>query len=188
MGMIVTYLDFESQFALDDLLGYTDGTDVHVIEQSLTRISDTLSILPGPRRPVPLSSVAQSKMAGILGYLKQLADVVVLDVPCTFDDAYFDLLRRADQVVLVGEQRIPAVRNVQLVLETLGHKEAEGRQHLVLNRYDPRLQGFTVPELEKLLRLPRVLTMANDPARLTAALNQGVTLQQAAPIRRFWRT
>jgi pilus assembly protein CpaE len=181
MGMIVTYLDFESKFGLDDLLSYPDGMDVHVIEKSLTRISDTLSILPGPRRRVPLSDTAQSKMAGILGYLKQLADVVVLDVPCTFDDAYFDFLRGADQVVLVGEQRIPAIRNVQLVLETLGHKEAEGKQHLVLNRYDPRLQGFTAADLEKLLHLPRVLTIANDAARVTAALNQGLPLQKAAP-------
>ena len=70
---------------------------------------------------------------------------------------------------------------MQLVLETLGHKEAEGKQHLVLNRYDPRLQGFTAADLEKLLHLPRVLTIANDAARVTAALNQGLPLQKSAP-------
>jgi Flp pilus assembly CpaE family ATPase len=152
-----------------------------MIEQSLTRVSDMLSILPGPRRPVPLSSVGQSKISTILDHLKHMAEVVVLDVPCTFDDAYFDLLRSAEQVVLVGEQRIPAIRNIQLVLDTLGRQDSGKKLHLVINRYDRKLQGFTAAELAKLLHLPGVLTVANDPTQVSAALNQGLPLREAAP-------
>ena len=181
MGMIVTYLDFESQFGLDDLLSCNQHMDARMIEQSLTRVSDMLSILPGPRRPVPLSSVGQGKIANILDYLKHMAEVVVLDVPCTFDDAYFDLLRSAEQVVLVGEQRIPAIRNIQLVLDTLGRQDSGQKLHMVINRYDRKIQGFTAAELAKLLHLPFVLTVVNDPTQVSAALNQGLPLREAAP-------
>ena len=45
--------------------------------------------------------------------------VALFDVPCTYDDMYFETLAIADQVVLVGEQKIPSIRTLKLVCEAL---------------------------------------------------------------------
>jgi pilus assembly protein CpaE len=181
MGMLVTYLDVQPEYTIEDLLTYGHELDVHVVEQALTCITDKFFMLAGPRRPISPSGEVSDRIGTILDYLRHLADVIVLDVPCTFDDFYFDLLACADQVLLVGEQRIPSVRNVQLVLDALGKKDSARKQHLVLNRYDPELEGFAARDLEKLLHLSKVLTIGNDPGRVTAALNQGRALRLATP-------
>jgi pilus assembly protein CpaE len=181
IGMLVTYLDIQPKYTLDDLLTYQPELDVHLVDRALTPLRDKLSILPGPKRPATQTKGSLSRIAQVLDFLRHLADVVVLDVPCTLDDSYFDLLAAVDHVVLVGEQRIPAVRNVQLVLESLGRSEAGGKRYFAVNRYDHSLEGFTARDLEKLLGTSRVVTMANDPARVTQALNRGQALREAAP-------
>ncbi len=177
MGMLVTYLEFEAKYTIEDLIHYGSQLDVLIVEQALVKITDRLRVLAGPERPIALTEDLPDRLRVILNYLRNLADVVVIDVPCSFDEAYVDLLASADEVVLVGERRIPAIRNVQLVLRSLAQKGSPSRCHLVLNRYDPQIEGFTAEDLQKLLNLPRVLTVANDPVQVNKALNQGRPLR-----------
>jgi Flp pilus assembly CpaE family ATPase len=82
--------------------------------------------------------------------------------------------------VLVLEQKIPSVRALQMVRQALLHKDASGELWFVVNRYDPRVTGFSTDELKKLLHVPELLTVALDPG-FVAAANGGQTLRQAAP-------
>jgi Flp pilus assembly CpaE family ATPase len=179
--MLIAHLDIQPEYSIENLISYNHELDVRVVEQALTRVTDNLFVLAGPRRPISTSAQVSERMATILDYLRHLGSMIVLDIPCTFDDLYFELLHRADRVVLVGQQSIPSIRSVQLVLDSLGRKESRNKYQLVLNRYEPDREGFTAPDLEKLLRLPKVLTLANDPARVMAALNQGKPLRLASP-------
>jgi Flp pilus assembly CpaE family ATPase len=52
---------------------------------------------------------------------------------------------------------------------------------LVINRYDPKIQGFTVLDLNKILQVSRWHTIADDPAAVVAAVNHGVPLRLEAP-------
>ena len=149
MGMLVTYLEFEAKYTIEDLIRYGSELDAHVVEQALAKVSEWLRVLAGPEHPIAISEDLPVRLRLILNYLRNLADVVVMDEPCTFDEAYVDLLASADEVVFVGEQRIPAIRNVQLVLQSLAQKGSRGRAHLVLNRYDPQLEGFTATTCSK---------------------------------------
>ena len=87
----------------------------------------------------------------------------MLDVPCTYNDLYFEVLANAGQVVLVCEQKVPSIRALKLVREALGRADADDSEFLVINRYDPKVQGFTVADLAKLLQ---VSSMASDRQRL----------------------
>src|ERR687883_188831 len=49
-----------------------------------------------------------------------------------------DTLNASDQVVLVGQQKVPAIRALQMVSASLQDKAP----YLVLNRYDPGMAGF----------------------------------------------
>ena len=181
IGMLVTYLEAQPKYTFEDLFTYDAPLDVHVVERCLTPISKNLSLLAGSERPLPAGPELTSKVETVLDYLRHLADVVILDLPCTFDESYFQILGLVNRVVLVGEQRIPSVRNLQMVLGSLKLKPGDKKCLIALNRYDSDLEGFTARDLSKLLGVGPITTLANDPTRMTNALNRGQPLRLAAP-------
>jgi Flp pilus assembly CpaE family ATPase len=52
---------------------------------------------------------------------------------------------------------------------------------VVINRYNPGLKGYTSAEIQQMLAVPRILTVANDYSSVMLAANQGRTLRQIAP-------
>ncbi len=130
---------------------------------------------------MPPTGMVQERVRTVLRFLRGTADLILLDIPCTFDEGYFETLAAADLVVLVGEQRIPSIRNVQLVLETFRRPGDRPEPRFVVNRYDPRLEGFTTSALAKFLKIQEVMPVANDPTGVANALNSGRPLREAAP-------
>lgn len=179
MGTLATCLNVEPKMSIRDLLDNPEAVDVDLLRQTLTPIADKFDLLPGPQHAVRTTAPSWPAVHHVVRHLKPLADVVVLHVPCTYEDLQFDALAAADQAVLLLEQKVPAVRALQMVRQSLLEKQTNGEAHYVINRYDPRLKGFTCAELEKLLHVP-LGTIAEDSAQ-TRALNQGVRLREAAP-------
>jgi pilus assembly protein CpaE len=181
MGVLSTHLDVEPRITLPELLRELDRVDTHLVQQALTRVADTFDILAGPQELSSPSQVAAADIFQVLEYARQLADVVVLDVPCNYGDLQFEVLAGADQIVLVGEQTIPSVRALKLMRDSLRLDGGEPPLHLVLNRYDPALEGFTAADLQRVLQVPLVTTVAADPTAVKTAANRGRPLRAVAP-------
>ncbi len=105
-----------------------------------------------------------------------LAEIVVLDVPCTFDDLYFKAISTADKFVLVTQQKVSSMRGVQMVCEA----QPDLPVIIVVNRYDAKMKGFTADKFRTLLQSPGLLTVDNDPL-VRAAGDQGEVLRKVAP-------
>lgn len=99
----------------------------------------------------------------------------------TYNDLYFGVLAYADRVVLVCEQKVPSIRALKLVREALGRAGADDWESLVINRYDPKVHGFTVADLGKVLQVSKWRTIADDPAAVVASVNNGVPIRLEAP-------
>src|SRR5262249_32621736 len=152
------YLNVEPRLTTHDLLRDIHRLDLYLIQQALTPIVDRFHILAGPYHTLSPLAVPPADVLLLVGCLRQLADIVVLDVPCTYDVLYFDTLKSADQVVLVAEQKVPSVRALQMVHGSLVDKP----HHLLLNRYDPNLPGFGVDRLKTMLHSKELMTIASD--------------------------
>jgi pilus assembly protein CpaE len=146
MGVLATYLDLTPKFDIQDVLAHKDGI-------------------------VPAAAPAAEQVRRLLECARTLSEVLLLDVPCTLDDRYFETLTGADDVLLVAEQKIPSIRNLQMILETVGGDPAH--RITVVNRYDPRMTGFTTKDLQKLLKSPPMFTVVDDRASVEAAVNHG---------------
>jgi Flp pilus assembly CpaE family ATPase len=146
----------------------------------LVPVGERLELLASEyRSSMPTSLLPPAGVLELVSALRTMADVVVLEVPCTYDDLFFTLLSRAEQVVLVGEQRIPAIRTMQMITEILSQAEGERQVHVLLNRYDPTLLGFTVEKLHELVPADTIQPLPNDPA-VGGAGNSGLLLSPAA--------
>lgn len=179
VGKFPVYLDLEPRYTIHELIQEIRRLDVYFVKSALLNMADNenVSILPGPFNPVAAINIQPADVLYLCDFLRQLADYVILDVPCTYDNIYFETLNAADQVVLVAEQKVPSVRSLQMIFNNLRHKQP----HLLLNRYDPNIKGFGVQRLQELLQVPRMVTIANDYDAVTSAVNQGKTLRAENP-------
>ncbi len=181
MGTLATYLDIEPGQNTHDLLSDASRLTAHGVRQALTAIAPGLDVLVGPYQDIAPSAVSPRQVYQLLQLCRRLASVVVLDVPCTFDDLQFETLALADQVVLVGVQSVSSVRTLKMVRDTLEREEALQDMRLVVNRYEPSLPGFSAARLAELLQVPQVHTIANDYPSVMTAVNHGKPLGLAVP-------
>lgn len=179
MGALVTYLDAKPRFTLPDLIRQIDRVDDYLVKQTLVSVADRLRILAGPNEVHSAQSVDPRDLLRIVDCLKILSEVVVLDLPCTFQEVEFEVLSSADHIVLVGLQNVPSVRSLKLIRKTLSADHVAMSLWVVINRYNPNLTGFKAEELKQLLEVPRILTIADDLGAVNRSINQAQTLRQA---------
>lgn len=181
MGTLATYLDIEPATTSHDLLGDVARLTPQGVRQALTHVAPGLDVLTGPYREITPGGASVRAVSQLIEYARRLAAVVVLDVPCTFDDHLFQTLALADEVVLVGAQSVSSVRTLKMFRDLLLREEGIQALRVVINRYEPALPGFDARRLAELLRVPRLVTVANDFPSILAAANRGKPLRQAAP-------
>jgi pilus assembly protein CpaE len=181
IGKLAAYLDVNPEHTTFDLLNDCERIDPQMVQRALTRVADRLDVLAGEYRAITPVAASAASVIRLVDYCRSLANVALFDVPCTYDDMYFETLAIADQVVLVGEQKIPSIRTLKLVCEALSRIDGARKLHIIINRYDPRMPGFAADRLKSLLEVEEILTVCNDYAAVMASINHGRPLRQEAP-------
>jgi pilus assembly protein CpaE len=186
LGRLGYYLDIEPSITVSDLLTGDNSLEVNFVNPALVRVTDRFQVIAGPIRSVDLRSIVSARVVPLIGSLRQMADVVILDMPYTFDELYFEALSAADQVVLVARPSPPSIRALKVISEAVTKRALGATQHLVINRFGPRATEFTEAQLRSALAVERIWTIANDPEAFEAAVNTGRPLHQGSPKSRAW--
>jgi pilus assembly protein CpaE len=185
MGMVATYLDANPRCTTYDLFCNMDRVDVDHFRNTVTPVTDYLSILPGPQQLLAPREVHPRDVLQMIDFAKRLASVVVIDLPNTFNDLYFETLAAATNVILVAEQKLPSIRALKVVYDTLQRDVGLGveasQRRLVLNRYTDRDREFSVAALEKTTGATGFSTIANDHQAVSGAIHAGKPLRLHAP-------
>ena len=113
--------------------------------------------------------------------MKTLTEVTLIDMPGTFDELEFEVLKACDQVIVVANQTIPSIRSLKLFCESLSEERVVHSLWVVLNRYDPAMKGFTCEDVKDMLGVARVSTITNDFNAANLAVNKGRPLRVVAP-------
>ncbi len=177
MGALASLFDVEPRMTLPYLLREIHRVDDYLLEKALVRVMDGLRILVGSDKPQSLRAIDPGHLIKIVGCLKKLADVTILDMPGTLDDREFQVLRCCDHVIVVGTQNVPSIRSLKLFCGSLPDERLRHSLRVVINRYNPGMKGFTRDEVQQMLGIPQVLTVAND----FHAVNLSVNKERPAP-------
>jgi pilus assembly protein CpaE len=186
LGRLGFYLDIEPSVTVSDLLAGSNALEVSAVSRALVRVADRFQVVVGPHHSVDRRAIAPARVLSLLGIVRQMAEVVILDMPYTFDDLYFDSLYLADEVVMVAQPTPPSIGALKVVSEAVAQRAIGATQHLVINCYGPRAKEFTETQLRTALAAERIWTIANDPAAFEAAVNIGQPLHQKSPTSRAW--
>jgi len=181
LGVIASHLNLEPPHSLHDLLANMDQVDETLIRKVLFKIDENYELLPGPDRLVGTPAYTSSVVFRLLDLMKPLCDVILLDIPCTYDNLYFEVLAGADQIVLVGEPKVPSIRALKLVHEMVDRDESGETEHLVINRFDDKTGSLPTSLLVRILGVPRLQTIMQDVPAYGESVNRGCTLRLAAP-------
>jgi len=186
LGRIASYLNIEPTITATDLLAGNNIMEVNVVNQALARVSDRFQVLAGPHRSVDYRTIPSARVLSLIGSVRQMAEVVVLDMPYTFDDLYFDVLSVSDQVVLVARPNPPSLQALKVLSEAVAQRALGATKHLAINCYGPRAKEFTESQLCEVLATERVWTIASDPKGFDAAVDSGRPLHEGSPGSPAW--
>jgi pilus assembly protein CpaE len=132
-----------------------------------------VDLLLAPPSPETAELVTQEHMPIILEGLRGLYDYVVIDIDKRLDDINLGVLEAADTMFVVMTADLSCLKNVRLVLETIGHLGYEAAKvQLVLNRSNA-FTGINVKNAEGALKRNIDFQIVNEYRGAISALNSG---------------
>lgn len=179
MGMVASYLNLHPAHTLRDLLEL-DEINLQLVKEVLTSVTPRLSALCAPDG-FGIYQPSIERLLEILDALRDVAPYIVLDLPCTMDVQYFELLEEVNTLVLVAEQTLPSVRNLRMIREAIGGCQNIERSCVVISKYDASTKGFSSKSLCDLFGLDRIWTVERSPHDIPASINMGRPLRLQAP-------
>ena len=115
-------------------------------KRALIRVADNLEILAGPHKLAAPVNTSPQDVAQVVNIMKQISDVVVLDLPCTYDALYFETLTAANQAIMIGEQKLPSIRALKMVREAIGAPAGPSTWSQQVRPEDQGVRGRSPPQ------------------------------------------
>ncbi len=147
--------------------------DTDLVRQVLVRHDSGIDLLLAPPSPETAELVTHEHMPVILDQLRSLYDYIVVDIDKRLDDVNLGIIEAAETIFVVMTADLSCLKNVRLVLETIGHLGyAASKVKLVLNRSNA-FTGINVKNAEGALKRTIDHQIVNEYRGAISALNSG---------------
>ena len=147
--------------------------DAELVRQVMVKHDSGVDLLLAPPSPETAELVTQEHIPVILDLLRGLYDYIVIDIDKRLDDINLGVLESADTMFVVMTADLSCLKNVRLVLETIGHLGYENAKvQLVLNRSNA-FTGINVKNAEGALKRTIDHQIVNEYRGAISALNSG---------------
>ena len=172
-------LGFDRMSVVD--LATTPAVDIDLIRQILVKHDSGIELLLGPASPETAELVTHDALPDIIGQISNEFDYIVVDVDKRLDEATLRIMDTAHVIYIVMMADLPCLKNVRMVLETIGHLGySEDKVKLVLNRSNA-FTGINVKNAESALKRSIDFQIVNDYRTAIAALNSGAPFMSTKP-------
>ncbi len=147
--------------------------DADLVKSLVISHDSGVDLLLAPPTPEAADHVTAGHLHEILQLLAGMYDYVVVDIDKRLEDRNLMVLDVADTIFAVMTADLSCLKNVRLLLETIGHLGYEqSKLKLVLNRSNA-YTGISVKSAEGALRRPIEFQIVNEYRGAISALNTG---------------
>jgi pilus assembly protein CpaE len=171
-GDAALYLDLEPRQEILEIIRTPQRCDGMLLQGAMTRHGSGLAVLPAPRQPVPLEALRMETAGQLVDLAAEEFDYVVVDLPLALAGWVGTVLGRLDQLFVVTQLNVPAIRQTRRLLDLL---QEEGLLNLpiaiVLNRH--------VWSLTERSRLKQAVTSLGRPIDHFVPDNAALALEAA---------
>ncbi len=157
--------------------------DADILRKVMVRHDSGIDLLLAPPTPeaAELVSHEQRHLLRTVELLRTMYDYVIVDMDNRLDDNMLDIVGAADRLIVVMTADLSCLKNVRLVLETMGRLGIpEERLMLLLNRSNA-FTGISVKSVESVLRRQITQQIGNDYRSAISSLNSGTPFMVNRP-------
>ncbi|MFD1037353.1 CpaE family protein [Virgibacillus byunsanensis] len=174
-GDVSVAMDLQPSFTMKDVVGELKSIDESSINNYLTAHSSGVSVLPSPERPEFAELVTTDALLQVVDMLRKQSDYLVVDTGMGIQEQTLDVLEQADQILVVTNLEMTALKSTRLMLETLEKLGIREKVILVVNRYDmdSLIKAEDVPDM---LGSKDTIFIPNDFKSASQSLNLGIPL------------
>ncbi|HMP01516.1 MAG TPA: hypothetical protein PKD86_09150 [Gemmatales bacterium] len=180
-GRLAVHLNLKPRFTTSQIFQDPERFDVNLLKKTLVPVHDHLHVLAGPPTPLAQSERQSKDVLRLLTLARDLASLVIVDMPYDFDDTYVQTMLHAEVAVLVGQPVLPSVHSMGLIRSLLQQQHYAGQMIHVFNRYNPGSGGYDADQIRKSLDLNDLATVAEEAASFNKSANLGRPLREIAP-------
>ncbi|MRH44319.1 AAA family ATPase [Aquibacillus halophilus] len=172
-GDISLAMDLQPSFTIKDVVDEIDQLDAGGVGSYLTDHSSGVKVLSAPDRPEYAELVTGNVLAKTVRILQQQFDYVIVDNGIGIQDQTVDLIEHSDQILMVTNLEMTALKNTKLMLETLGQLGIRDKVRLVINRYNME-SLIEADEVPKMLGENKGIYIPNNFKLASQSLNLGI--------------
>jgi Flp pilus assembly CpaE family ATPase len=162
LGKLAGALGVTPRFTTRDLAMAGDRLDAHMVEQALIPVADHLRLLAAPIDAAPALDPGSETVRKLLLFLRQLADVSILETSYNITESYYEGLAAVDQVLVLSRHTPSALQDLKLVCQGLRRDHGVRTVYPVINRFDRHNRDLSLAQVQEALEEPLLLTIAAD--------------------------
>ncbi len=177
LGHVALYLGMsESNHHFYDLVQNVSRLDQELLRGFVATHPSGLDVLSSPDVYGGLWKTDTESVDRTLEFLATQYDFVVLDCEASFEDINLAVIALSDWIYLIATPEIGAIRDLSRYVDGLiQNEQAIKKLRLVINRYSSS-EAVRIEQIEKAVRLPIALKIANNYGQLVQAINIGEPL------------
>lgn len=179
-GDVAVAFQIDPKKTISDAVPMATTLDQQGMSSLVLPRNEYLDVLLAPRLPADSDDISAELAERVLDVLASMYSYVVVDSPPAFTDVILKAFDMADEYILITTLDMPAVKNLQVTLdtlETLGYDQK--KCNVIVNRSTAKA-GLKVKDVQELLGTPIVATLPSTNA-VPAAINRGKAVVEERP-------
>lgn len=173
-------LGLQPKLSLADLIEAGPRLDGDLLRAASVTHSSGLHVIAAPPEMMPLESIGSEQLLEIVDLAAREFGTVLVDLPTNWTNWSLSLLARSDLVLLVTHLSIPSLNRARRQLDLLRSQELQGVDvRILVNRLEKSLmRTIRLSDVRDGLGRDVSFTVANEPAVISAAIDQGVPIDE----------
>jgi pilus assembly protein CpaE len=172
-GDVGLALDLQNSFTIKDVMDGLTMLDEYSLQGYLTEHESGVKVLPAPERPEFADLVTKEAVYKIIDLLRAKHEYIVVDTEAGLNEHTINIIEQADQILVVTNLEMTALKNTKLLLETLGVLGLQSRAKVIINRANME-SVLKAEDAAKILGAEDPIYVPNDFQICSQSLNIGI--------------
>lgn len=174
LGHACLYLGLDgNRYHFNELIRNVSRLDHDLLRGFIATHSSGLDVLSSPDVYGGMRNTDAESVERTLGFLSAAYDFVLLDCDASFEDVNLAIIDISNHVYLISTPEIGSIRDLSRYVDGLIQNEhSTDKLQVVINRYSAR-EAVSIEQIEKAVRLPVTIKIANNYSELVRSINTG---------------
>jgi pilus assembly protein CpaE len=172
-GDVGLAMDLQSSISIKEVIEGLETLDQYSLAGYLTKHGSGVHVLPAPERPEFADMVTKEAVNKIIDLLRTQHDYVVIDTEAGLNEQTLNLIEQADQILVVTNLEMTALKNTKLFLETIELLGLKYRARVIVNRANME-SIIGAEDAAKILGAASPIYIPNDFQICSQSLNIGI--------------